>query len=90
VQLNLDHIVPRAQGGRTTWENVCCCCVQCNLRKGARTPEQAGMVLQRQAARPRWTPVFRTPEGRVAYREWLPFLGLVDAAYWNTELLDDD
>jgi 5-methylcytosine-specific restriction endonuclease McrA len=90
AQLNLDHIVPRAQGGRTTWENVCCCCVQCNLRKGARTPEQAGMVLTRAATRPRWTPVFRTPEGRVAYREWLPFLGLVDAAYWNTELLDDD
>jgi hypothetical protein len=39
--------------------------------------------------RPRWTPVFRTPEGRVAYREWLPFLGLADAAYWNVELEDE-
>ena len=21
---------------------------------------------------------------------WLPFVGLVDASYWNTELLDDE
>jgi 5-methylcytosine-specific restriction endonuclease McrA len=86
AQLNLDHVVPRAQGGRTTWENVVCCCVTCNLHKGARTPIQACMRLMRDPARPRWTPVFRTPEGRVAYREWLPFLGLADAAYWNVEL----
>ena len=26
-QLNLDHVVPRAQGGRSTWENVVCSCV---------------------------------------------------------------
>ena len=90
AQLNLDHVVPRAQGGRTTWENVVCCCVACNLQKGARTPTQAGMDLLRAATRPRWTPVFRTPEGRVAYREWLPFLSITDAAYWNVELLDED
>src|SRR5262245_60578902 len=89
TQLNLDHIVPRSQGGRTTWDNVVCCCVPCNLHKGARTPEQAGVPLLRPAVRPKWTPVFRTPEGKVAYREWRPFLGLADAAYWNTELEED-
>lgn len=86
--LNLDHVVPRSQGGRTTWENVVCCCVQCNLHKGGRTPDQASMALLRKPVRPRWTPAFRAPSGRVRYREWLPFLGMVDAAYWNTELLD--
>ena len=40
-ELNLDHVVPRAQGGRTTWENVVCCCIDCNLTKAARTPDQA-------------------------------------------------
>jgi 5-methylcytosine-specific restriction endonuclease McrA len=88
--LNLDHVVPRAQGGRTTWENVVCCCVECNLRKGAHTPHQAGMRLLRTPERPKWTPTFRAPGGRVAHREWLPFLGLVDASYWNTELVDED
>jgi 5-methylcytosine-specific restriction endonuclease McrA len=90
TSLNLDHVVPRAQGGRTNWENVVCCCIECNLRKGCRTPMQAGMTLLKSPERPRWTPGFRTPGGRVAYREWLPFLGLVDASYWNTELLDED
>lgn len=90
ASLNLDHVLPRAQGGRTTWENVVCCCVPCNLKKGARTPAQAGMLLRRPPERPKWTPVFRAPNGKVAHREWLPFLGLVDASYWNAELLDEE
>jgi 5-methylcytosine-specific restriction endonuclease McrA len=88
--LNLDHVQPRSQGGRTTWENVVCCCVPCNLRKGARTPQQAAMKLLHSPERPRWNPTFRGPGGRVRYREWLPFLGVVDASYWNTELLDEE
>ena len=90
ADLNLDHVIPRARGGRTTWENVVCCCISCNLKKGAKLPYEAGMKLLRQPVRPKWTPSFRTPNGRVAYREWLPFLGLVDASYWNTELVDED
>jgi 5-methylcytosine-specific restriction endonuclease McrA len=89
ADLNLDHVVPRAQGGRTTWENVVCCCIDCNLSKGARTPDQAGMKLLKIPVRPRWTPTFRTNGGKVRYREWLPFLGLADASYWNVELEDD-
>jgi 5-methylcytosine-specific restriction endonuclease McrA len=86
--LNLDHVVPRSQGGRTTWENVVCCCLECNLQKGGHTPDQAGMRLLHHPVRPSWTPVFRTPTGRIRYREWLPYLSLVDASYWNTELLE--
>src|SRR5438477_1151531 len=82
AELNLDHVVPRAQGGRTTWENVVCCCIDCNLSKGARTPEQAGLKLLKAPLRPRWTPTFRTNGGRVRYREWLRFLGVADASYW--------
>ncbi len=84
--LNLDHVVPRAQGGRTSWENVVCSCIECNLRKGGRTPEQAGMVLARKPFRPRWTPFFRGAQRRVTHREWLPFLSLADSSYWNVEL----
>lgn len=85
--LNLDHVVPRAQGGETSWENVVCCCVPCNLKKGGRTPVQAGMRLLRQPFRPRWSPLIRRGlrEGIVA--QWRPFLTEADAAYWNTELL---
>lgn len=87
-ELNLDHVVPRRQGGRTTWENVVCCCLKCNLRKGGNTPEQAGMHLLRPAKRPKWTPMVRAQDGKVRHKEWIPFLRLVDAAYWNVELED--
>lgn len=88
-ELNLDHVMPRTQGGKTTWENVVCSCVPCNLRKGGRTPEQAHMNLLKKPVRPRWTPLFRGATRKVTYREWLPFLHLADASYWNVELLDE-
>ena len=87
VELNLDHVVPRTKGGRTSWENVVCSCVPCNLRKGGRTPDEAHMKLTRLPSRPRWTPFFRGPPRSGAfYRQWLPFLTMSDMAYWNTEL----
>ena len=75
AQLNLDHVVPRAQGGRTTWENVVASCVSCNRRKGGRTPEQARLRLSRRPERPRWTPLLGCAPTRPRYREWQPFLG---------------
>lgn len=44
--LTFDHVVPRAYGGRTTWENVATACAPCNLRKGGRTPAEAHMALR--------------------------------------------
>jgi 5-methylcytosine-specific restriction endonuclease McrA len=88
AELNLDHVVPRSRGGSTTWENVVCSCVRCNLRKGGRTPDEAGMRLLRAPSRPRWTPTFRSRARRALYREWRPFLSFADAAYWNAELLE--
>jgi 5-methylcytosine-specific restriction endonuclease McrA len=88
ADLNLDHVIPRSRGGSTNWENVVCSCVPCNLRKGGRTPDEAGMRLRRSPLRPRWTPMFRSATRRAFYREWRPFLSLADAAYWNAELLE--
>jgi hypothetical protein len=42
----IDHIIPRAQGGTTVWQNLVSCCRNCNQYKGNRTPEQAGMKLK--------------------------------------------
>ena len=86
AELNLDHVVPRALGGRSTWENVVCSCVDCNRRKGGRTPGQAGLKLRRLPLRPRWTPLMNLMISSVRYNEWRPFLNIVDASYWNTEL----
>lgn len=89
TELNLDHVVPRSQGGRTSWLNVVCSCVKCNLKKGGRTPLQAGMKLLKAPSRPKWTPFTRPLDGRAIYASWRPFLSAVDAAYWTAELIED-
>ena len=76
--LNLDHVVPRSHGGRSTWENVVTSCVDCNRRKGGRTPEQAGFRLNKKPARPRWTPLASLPLASHRHDEWRPFLRVVD------------
>ena len=50
--LTFDHLVPRAYGGITTWENVITACAPCNLRKGGRTPGEAGMHPRTMPFRP--------------------------------------
>ncbi len=50
--MTIDHIIPKSQGGRDTWENLVCACSRCNHKKGDRTPEQAGMKLLRKPTRP--------------------------------------
>ncbi|MHC4138023.1 MAG: HNH endonuclease [Planctomycetota bacterium] len=78
-ELNLDHVIPRSLGGRTTWENVVCSCVDCNRRKGGRTPQQARLRLRRIPSKPRWTPLMNVIVSSVRYKEWRPFLHVVDA-----------
>jgi 5-methylcytosine-specific restriction endonuclease McrA len=80
-QLNLDHVVPRSLGGKTSWENVVCSCVDCNRRKGGRTPEQARLRLRRAPSRPHWTPLMNLVVSNVRYNEWRPFLSIVDASH---------
>jgi len=50
--LTVDHIIPKVQGGDNGWTNVVACCRSCNMRKGGRTPRQAGMQLIRKPFKP--------------------------------------
>lgn len=84
-ELSLDHIVPRSRGGRTTWTNVVCACMACNVRKGGRTPDEAGMHLVQKPVQPRFSPVITLHASSERYRSWKQFL---DAAYWHVELRD--
>lgn len=82
-ELSLDHVVPRSIGGKTTWENVVCCCVACNVRKGGRRPQRAGMRLITRPVKPRRSPVIQLRLTSERYASWKQFL---DAAYWSVEL----
>lgn len=82
-ELSLDHVRPRSQGGQTTWENVVCACVGCNVKKGGRTPEQAHLKLVKKPVKPRTSPLVSVKLGSAKYRSWKAFL---DNAYWTVEL----
>ncbi len=83
TELSLDHVVPRSQGGRATWENIVCCCVKCNVRKGGRTPDQARMHLITKPVKPKRSPVINIRLADERYASWKQFL---DTAYWTVEL----
>ena len=68
--ITYDHVIPKSQGGLTSWENVVTCCIRCNTKKGARTPQQARMQLLTIPKRPQWHHFFhdsidsnRSPKG---------------------------
>lgn len=82
-ELSIDHVVPSCRGGETTWENVVCACVKCNVRKGGRTPDEAGMTLAKKPVRPKRSPLLAVKLGNPKYVSWKTF---VDTAYWSVDL----
>ena len=81
--LTFDHVVPRADGGVTSWENVVAACSPCNLRKGAKSLRRAGMSLRKPPRAPGAEQLRN--QGRKfppnhLHESWLDFL------YWDAEL----
>ena len=75
-QLNMDHVIPRDRGGRTSWENIVTSCIQCNSLKANRLPHQANMHLIRKPERPRWRPFISSLLGQDYDSEWEHFIKL--------------
>lgn len=82
-ELSLDHVMPTCRGGGTSWENLVCACVKCNVRKGGRTPKEAGMKLIKKPIRPKRSPMLTVKLGNPKYASWKTFL---DSAYWSVDL----
>jgi 5-methylcytosine-specific restriction endonuclease McrA len=82
-ELSLDHVVPRSRGGDTSWENVVCACVACNVKKGGRTPHEAHLKLIRPPVKPKRSPLLAIKLGNPKYESWKTF---IDNAYWNVDL----
>jgi len=81
--LTYDHIIPRSRGGKTEWNNIVTCCIQCNRKKGGRSPAEAGMKLNRKPSCPKWLPALKITIGLnqmpLSWRDYL---------YWNLELME--
>jgi len=79
-ELTFDHVLPKSQGGETSWENVVAACHPCNQKKGGRTPREAGMKLIKEPIKPKWVPVLTIRMRANDPESWRNFL------YWNVEL----
>jgi 5-methylcytosine-specific restriction endonuclease McrA len=64
----LDHVNPKASGGKTMWTNVVTCCYICNQKKGDKTLKQAGMQLLKAVIKPSSLPFIQTAESYYSER----------------------
>ncbi|EBA09584.1 HNH endonuclease [Sagittula stellata] len=83
AELTFDHVIPRARGGITSWENVVAACAPCNLRKGSRSLRQSGLSLRKVPRQPTAGELLnmgrRFPPNHL-HDSWMDFL------YWDAEL----
>ena len=83
-ELNLDHVLPKSRGGKSSWTNIVLSCIRCNQKKADRTPKEAKMKLLTEPVKPHWTVLSARHKAMPSF--WKNF---VDAAYWNTEIDED-
>ena len=82
-ELTFDHVLPRSRVGKTTWDNVVTASAEYNLKKGNRTPEQAGMFLKKTPKRPNTWELLengRSFPPNYLHKSWRDYL------YWDAEL----
>jgi 5-methylcytosine-specific restriction endonuclease McrA len=81
----MDHVVPRARGGKSVWANLVLACIHCNKRKSDRTPQEAGLTLKHKPVEPnQFDPRFNFRlHIKVLRPEWSDYKAYL---YWNVEL----
>jgi 5-methylcytosine-specific restriction endonuclease McrA len=82
-ELTFDHVLPRARGGVTSWENVVAACSKCNLSKGSKLLKQSGLSLRKPPRKPEAEELRnmgrKFPPNHL-HESWIDFL------YWDAEL----
>jgi 5-methylcytosine-specific restriction endonuclease McrA len=77
-ELTLDHVIPRASGGKTTWENSVTACKVCNYKKGSKLqkpirapfkPDYYGLVAK-----------WKNRPFHVSHGSWYQYLGISESA----------
>lgn len=74
-RLSIDHIIPKSRGGETSFENCVAACKGCNLKKGGRTPSEAGMYLRTKAYQPTISEFLRLKFLHMGFHDVLAELG---------------
>jgi 5-methylcytosine-specific restriction endonuclease McrA len=71
---NIDHVLPRSRGGKTSWENCVLASKDVNSGKADRLPEEVGLRLLKSPTAPRELPstlFIRNVNGIAAWKHFL-------------------
>lgn len=50
--MTIDHVIPKERGGKDSWDNLVCCCHNCNRKKGNHTIKDVQISLLRRPRKP--------------------------------------
>jgi len=70
----IDHVIPRARGGQTTYSNCVASCKSCNNKKADKTPEQAGLKLREKPKRPGFITLYKHYLKEYSPEEWTDYI----------------
>lgn len=82
---SIDHIIPRSQGGLTTWTNCVASCLKCNMKKDNKNLKESHMKLLRLPTKPKFN-LFKADKITMP-KSWDAF---VSEMFWNIELVNDN
>lgn len=74
--LTIDHVIPKSKGGDDSWENLITACIDCNNKKGDRTPEDSKMSLTKKPTKPSHITFMKHFIGKID-EEWKPYLYMI-------------
>jgi len=84
TDLSLDHVVPKSQNGKTSWDNIVCCCHQVQREKRrSHARSRRTCALFTKPIKPKRSPVINIRLADERYGKLKQFL---DNAYWSVEL----
>ena len=78
----------KCRGGLTTWDNVVISTFEINVKKGGRTPKEAGLKLLKAPKEPHYSPLY-TYAHQERPEEWKNFIRTDqwnEFGYWDVEL----
>lgn len=70
----IDHVMPKARGGITSWKNCVASCKDCNRTKACRTPSEANMPLLSQPNEPKRFHLWDSTRSSIWHDDWSFFI----------------
>jgi 5-methylcytosine-specific restriction endonuclease McrA len=72
-EADIDHIIPKSRGGKSTWDNLVVSTKKINRKKANKTPEEAGLKLIKKPKKPDYRSIIFDPRKKIP-TSWEKFI----------------